>query len=67
MILQKKMAARLLAAVAKIAGPKIIEGLTLPYWLLYAIRLTGISCKEEIFRTRKVHISLLAVPSETAF
>ncbi len=32
-------------------------GLTLPYWLLYAIILTGISCNDEIFKTRNVHIS----------
>ena len=36
-------------------------GFTLPYWLLYAIIDTGISCRDEIFRIRKEHISLLAV------
>ena len=47
--------------VAISAGAIIPAGLTLPYWLRYAIIFTGISCSEEIFITRKVHISLLAV------
>lgn len=38
----------------------IPAGFTLPYCCRYAIILTGISCKEEIFKIRNVHISLLA-------
>lgn len=37
-------------------------GLTLPYWLRYAITFTGINCREDILMIRNVHISLLAVP-----
>ena len=48
------------AAVAIMAGAIMIAGFTLPYWVRYAIMLTGISCKEEILRIRNVHISLLA-------
>ena len=43
-----------------IAGAIIPAGFTLPYWLLYAIILTGINCKEEIFKIKNVDISLLA-------
>ena len=39
----------------------ILAGSTLPYWARYAIIFTGIICREEIFRIRKVHISLLAM------
>ena len=47
--------------VAMIAGNIIDEGLALPYAVLYAIIFTGISCRDEMLRTRNVHISLLAV------
>ena len=56
----------MLAAVAASAGPTMAVGCTLPYWLRYAITLTGISCREEIFKIRKVHISRFAVPFGTA-
>jgi hypothetical protein len=46
--------------VAIIAGPTIAAGLALPYWLRYAIILTGINCRDEIFTTKKVHISSVA-------
>ena len=39
--------------VAIIAGAMMAVGSRLPYWLLYAIILTGINCREEIFRIRK--------------
>ena len=51
-----------LTAVAAIAGPTIAVGFTLPYWLRYAITLTGISCSDEILIIRNAHISLLATP-----
>ena len=43
----------------------ISAGFTLPYWLLKAIILTGINCRDEIFMIRNVHISALAVPRGT--
>ena len=43
------------------AGAIIPAGFTLPYWLLYAIIFTGISCNEEIFKIKNVHISLLTI------
>ena len=54
------MAASVEKEVAAMAGPTIAVGFTLPYWLRYAMILTGISCKDEIFRMRKSHISSLA-------
>ena len=60
------MAIPVLTAVARIAGPTIAVGATLPYSVRKAIILTGISCREEIFRIRKSHISLLATPIGTA-
>src|SRR5699024_2124565 len=59
-ILQKITAAPVLTAVARIPAPTTAAGFTLPYWLRYAITLTGISCREEILMIRKSHISLLA-------
>ena len=59
--LQYTAATIVLTVVATIAGAMIPAGFTLPYWLLYAIILTGISCREEIFKIKNVHISLLAV------
>ena len=50
--LQNKTAATVLAAVAASAGPTMAVGCTLPYWLRYAITLTGISCREEIFKIK---------------
>ena len=60
------MAIPVLTAVARIAGPTIAVGATLPYSVRKAIMLTGINCREEIFRIRKSHISLLAAPIGTA-
>lgn len=59
-ILQYTTAVNVLTNVATIAGAIIPAGFTLPYWLLYAIIFTGINCKEEIFKIKNVHISLLA-------
>lgn len=58
--LQYTTAVNVLINVATIAGAIIPAGFTLPYCCRYAIILTGISCKEEIFKIRNVHISLLA-------
>ena len=33
--------------MAATAGPRIAVGLTLPYWLLYAMIFTGINCSED--------------------
>ena len=60
-ILQYTTATTVLKNVATIAGAITAAGLALPYWLRYAIIFTGMSCSDEIFITRKVHISLLAV------
>ena len=65
--LQKKAAKMVLMTVATIAGPTISAGFTLPYWLRYAIILTGISCRDDMFKIRNVHISLFATPLGTAF
>lgn len=64
--LQNKTPATVLTAVARIAGPTIAVRFTLPYWLRYATTFIGINCKDEIFRIRNTHISLLAVPFGTA-
>ena len=61
--LQYTTATSVLTKVAAIAGAMIPAGFTLPYCCLYAIILTGINCKEEIFNTKNVHISLLATRS----
>lgn len=45
-----------------IAGATIAVGFTLPYWLRNTIILTGISCREDIFKIKNIHISLVAVP-----
>ena len=66
-ILQNRIAAPVLTAVAAIPGPRIAPGSTLPYCVRYAMMFTGISCREEMFRIRKVHISLLATPRGAAF
>ena len=58
--LQNITATNVLHVVAIIDGNSIDVGLALPYWLLYAIILTGISCIEDILITRNVHISQLA-------
>ena len=50
-----------LIRVVTIAGNTMDAGEVLPYWVLYAIIFTGISCRDEMLRTRNVHISLLAV------
>ena len=42
-------------------------GFTLPYCCRSAIILTGINCKEEIFKIKNVHISLLAILSRFPF
>lgn len=60
--LQNTTATTVLTAVATMAGPTTAVGFPLPYWLLYAMILTGISCREEILIIKNVHISLLAVP-----
>ena len=62
-ILQYTTAVNVLTNVATIAGAIIPAGFTLPYWLLYAIIFTGINCREEIFKIKNVHISLLAIRS----
>ena len=59
--LQQITATIVLKNVATIAGAITAAGFALPYWLRYAMIFTGINCKEEIFITRNVHISLLAV------
>ncbi len=61
-ILQNNTAAAVLTAIAAIAGPTMAVGFTLPYWLRYAIIFIGISCSDEIFNIKNVHISLLATP-----
>ena len=43
--------------VARMDMPVMAEGFAEPYWLRYARIDTGISCKEEIFKIKKVHIS----------
>ena len=52
----------MLTAVARMAGPTMAVGFALPYWLRYAMILTGINWSEEMLIIRKVHISLLAKP-----
>lgn len=64
--LQKTTPASVLTAVARIAGPTMAVGFTLPYWLLYATTFMGINCKDEIFRIKNTHISSLATPFGTA-
>ena len=59
--LQYITATTVLKNVATIAGAITAAGLALPYWLRYAIMFTGINCNDEIFITRNVHISSLAV------
>ena len=66
-ILQYTTAVNVLTNVATIAGAIIPAGFTLPYWLLYAIIFTGINCREEIFKIKNVHISLLAILSRFPF
>lgn len=61
--LQNTTAAAVLINVATIAGAITAVGFTLPYCCLYTIILTGISCREEIFKIRKSHISFEAVRS----
>ena len=65
-VLIYKTAAPVLIAVARIAGPTIAVGVTLPYSVRKAMILTGINCREDIFRIRKSYISLLAAPTATA-
>ena len=64
-VLIYKTAAPVLIAVARIAGPTIAVGVTLPYSVRKAMILTGINCREDIFRIRKSHISLLAAEVQT--
>ena len=61
--LQNTTATAVLKNVATIAGAITAVGFTLPYCCLYTIIFTGISCKEEIFKIRKSHISFDAVRS----
>ena len=61
MTLQYITATTVLKNVATTAGAMTAAGLALPYWLRYAMIFTGINCNDEIFITRNVHISLLAV------
>ena len=65
--LQKMTAATVLAMVATMPGPTTAAGFPLPYWLRYAIMFTGISCNEDIFKIKKVHISFDATPSPLFF
>lgn len=57
----KIIATNVEVSVAIIPGTITAVGFTLPYWLRYAIMDTGISCREDMFIIKKVHISLLAV------
>ena len=59
--LQKIIAAAVLHIVAISPGPTTAAGLTLPYWLRYAMILTGISCRDEMLTIRNVHISSVAI------
>lgn len=52
--------------VATSPAPTITVGFTLPYWLRYAMMLIGISCREEMFMIKNVHISSLAIPFSLA-
>ena len=57
----------ILMQVAIMAGIMIAAGFTLPYWLRYASIFTGISCRDEMFKIKKVHISLLATLPDPVF
>ena len=60
-ILHHNIPAPVLKLVAIIAGSTTADGFTALYWLLYAIMFTGIIWSEEIFNTKKVHISSVAI------
>ncbi len=65
--LQNKIPTIVLIDVAISVGPTIAVGSTLPYWLLYAIIFMGISCRDEMFITKNVHISSLALRTYPCF
>ena len=67
MPLQKTIAAAVLISVAATAGPTIAAGFPLPYWLRYAMILTGISCREDMLMIKNVHISFDAMPFPAGF
>lgn len=60
---QNTIAAAVLTKVARIAGAITAAGLALPYWVRYTIIFTGMSCRDEVFKIRNVHISRLATRS----